>query len=599
MTNSTTFTKDTDTPATDKNHNLQKDFTIVKRNGAIVPFHQVRISKALEAAFRDAMQLLTSESLPTDITKSISDMTQTVVLDAFEQFNQGLSITVEGIQDMVEKTLMDQGHHDIARNYIIYRDLHKAQREDGIEKIKVIRSDYKTIVRFNPMKISSALEAVFRQTQNTQGPTPADLVSSINLLTDNIVNYIIQTFQEEPIPTCLIEEELEKQLMAKGFFDVAKQLIIQHSKKTRIAKPINTELPIQEEASTPTFSYQNYIQTIFTSICKDFEELTPSKPLIQAALDQCYEGITEKETLSAAIMATKAKIEQEPHHSQIAAALLLDNCYRETLNEGISNTKLSQIHHSYFIQYMKSAKDKESRLDPHLLEFDLEQLANQLDISRDRQFAYLGLQTLYDRYFIHQEQKRLETPQIFWMRVAMGLAIKEGKKKTERAIEFYHALSQFYFVSSTPTLFNAGTTHPQLSSCYLSTVEDDLHHIFKVVADNAQLSKWAGGIGNDWTPVRATGSLIKGTNGFSQGVIPFLKVVNDTAVAVNQGGKRKGAACTYLETWHLDIEDFIELRKNTGDDRRRTHDMNTANWIPDLFMKRVEKGRKLDFIQPN
>ena len=210
----------------------------------------------------------------------------------------------------------------------------------------------------------------------------------------------------------------------------------------------------------------------------------------------------------------------------------------------------------------------------------------------------MGAQTLYDRYFIHDEGRRLETPQYFWMRVAMGLAINEGEQKNERAIEFYEALSSFRFTSSTPTLFNAGTLHPQLSSCYLSTVMDDLDHIFKVVSDDAKLSKWAGGLGNDWTNVRATGGHIKGTNGTSQGVIPFLKVANDTAVAVNQGGKRKGAMCAYLETWHLDIEDFLELRKNTGDERRRTHDMNTANWIPDLFMKRVKANAHWTLFNP-
>ncbi|HET8711048.1 MAG TPA: ribonucleoside-diphosphate reductase subunit alpha, partial [Spongiibacteraceae bacterium] len=225
-------------------------------------------------------------------------------------------------------------------------------------------------------------------------------------------------------------------------------------------------------------------------------------------------------------------------------------------------------------------------LDPALLSFDLQRLGNALLPERDQLFGYLGLQTLYDRYFIHSDEIRFELPQVFFMRVAMGLAVNEDDKNA-RAIEFYTLLSSFDYMSSTPTLFNSGTLRPQLSSCYLTTVPDDLDGIFGAIHDNAMLSKWAGGLGNDWTPVRALGSYIKGTNGKSQGVVPFLKVVNDTAVAVNQGGKRKGAVCAYLETWHMDIEEFLELRKNTGDDRRRTHDMNTANWIPDLFMKRV------------
>jgi ribonucleoside-diphosphate reductase alpha chain len=234
-------------------------------------------------------------------------------------------------------------------------------------------------------------------------------------------------------------------------------------------------------------------------------------------------------------------------------------------------------------------------LDERLLQYDLARLGAALKAERDLQFDYLGLQTLYDRYFLHVRKRRIELPQAFFMRVAMGLALNEIDREA-RAIEFYEVLSSFDFMSSTPTLFNSGTLRPQLSSCYLTTVPDDLDGIYESIKENALLSKYAGGLGNDWTRVRALGSHIKGTNGESQGVVPFLKVVNDTAVAVNQGGKRKGAVCTYLETWHLDIEEFLELRKNTGDDRRRTHDMNTANWIPDLFMRRVMEGGDLDAV---
>ena len=255
------------------------------------------------------------------------------------------------------------------------------------------------------------------------------------------------------------------------------------------------------------------------------------------------------------------------------------------------------IHRQKFKDYIEIGI-KHDRLSPDLLTFDLDRLSSALCLKRDTKFTYIGIQTLFDRYLIHIDNRRIETPQYFWMRVSMGLCLNEGEQKNERAIEFYNVLSSFYFTSSTPTLFNAGTLHPQLSSCYLSTVMDDLEHIFKVISDDAKLSKWAGGLGNDWTNVRATGGYIKGTNGKSQGVIPFLKVANDTAVAVNQGGKRKGAMCAYLETWHLDIEDFLELRKNTGDERRRTHDMNTANWIPDLFMKRVIDNEKWTLFNP-
>ena len=255
------------------------------------------------------------------------------------------------------------------------------------------------------------------------------------------------------------------------------------------------------------------------------------------------------------------------------------------------------LYTAYFAQFIARGIAAEL-LDPELAKFDLERLGRALQAKRDLQFGYLGLQTLYDRYFLHVQGTRIELPQAFFMRVAMGLALRE-KDREARAIEFYHVLSSFDFMSSTPTLFNAGTQRSQLSSCYLTTVADDLTGIYDAIKENALLAKYAGGLGNDWTPVRALGSHIKGTNGKSQGVVPFLKVVNDTAVAVNQGGKRKGAVCSYLETWHLDIEEFLELRKNTGDDRRRTHDMNTANWIPDLFMKRVIENAEWTLFSPS
>ncbi|MCH2378067.1 MAG: ribonucleoside-diphosphate reductase subunit alpha, partial [Pedosphaera sp.] len=297
----------------------------------------------------------------------------------------------------------------------------------------------------------------------------------------------------------------------------------------------------------------------------------------------------EKASKDAARKAVAAKIVADKAKAAVAAA-------EEVLPKFDSPVELPKVHRDHFRDYLQQGIAAE-RLTPDLLKFDLDKLAEALELERDQQFAYMGIQTIYDRYLIHVNDKRIETPQYFFMRVSMGLAINEENREA-RAIEFYNTLSSFRFMSSTPTLFNAGTLHPQLSSCYLSTVDDDLESIFKLVADDARLSKWAGGLGNDWTNIRATGSHIHGTNGESQGVIPFLKVANDTAVAVNQGGKRKGAMCAYLETWHLDIEDFLELRRNTGDERRRTPDMNTANWIPDLFMKRVKEGAKWTLFSP-
>jgi len=301
-------------------------------------------------------------------------------------------------------------------------------------------------------------------------------------------------------------------------------------------------------------------------------------------------------------MTARTLVEQEPNYTYVTARILLDNIRTESLTylgmqKQATQAEMQSLYPQAFRNFLAKGVENEI-LNPELLEMDIEKLGQAIDPSRDNLFTYLGLQTLYDRYFIHDTEIRYELPQVFFMRVSMGLALREENRE-ERAVEFYNLLSSFDYMSSTPTLFNSGTKHSQLSSCYLTTVPDDLHGIYGAIQDNAMLSKWAGGLGNDWTPVRGLGSQIKGTNGKSQGVVPFLKVVNDTAVAVNQGGKRKGAVCSYLETWHMDIEEFVELRKNTGDDRRRTHDMNTANWVPDLFLKRVSEDKKWTLFTPS
>ncbi|MDD3267445.1 MAG: ribonucleoside-diphosphate reductase subunit alpha, partial [Burkholderiales bacterium] len=319
--------------------------------------------------------------------------------------------------------------------------------------------------------------------------------------------------------------------------------------------------------------------------------------ILDEALRNIYDGVTEDEVYKAIILASRQLIENEPAYNSVTARLLLHTIREEVLGYEVSQVGMLDTYKKYFPDAIKKGI-KAELLDKRLAEFDLEKLGAALDARRDLQFKYLGLQTLYDRYFLHIKGQRIELPQTFFMRVAMGLSLNEVERE-KRAIEFYNILSTFDFMSSTPTLFNSGTLHSQLSSCYLTTISDDLIGIYDGIKENALLSKFAGGLGNDWTPVRAMGSHIKGTNGSSQGVIPFLKVVNDTAVAVNQGGKRKGAVCTYLETWHADIEEFLELRKNTGDDRRRCHDMNTANWIPDLFMKRVHEEGNWTLFSPD
>ncbi|MEK7792475.1 MAG: ribonucleoside-diphosphate reductase subunit alpha, partial [Pseudomonadota bacterium] len=339
------------------------------------------------------------------------------------------------------------------------------------------------------------------------------------------------------------------------------------------------------------------LAALIESSCVGLGDAVDASLILKATLKDLYDGVPLDEVRKSTILSARVLIEKDPAYSYVTARLLLNNMRHEVLGEETTQQAMKAQYKDYFPTFIKRGIEA-GLLDERLAQFDLPRLADTLEADRDLQFDYLGLQTLYDRYFLHVQEKRIELPQAFFMRVAMGLALNEIDRET-RAVEFYHVLSCFDFMSSTPTLFNSGTCRSQLSSCYLTTVPDDLDGIYEAIKENALLAKYAGGLGNDWTAVRAMGSHIKGTNGKSQGVVPFLKVVSDTAVAVNQGGKRKGAVCAYLECWHLDIEEFLELRKNTGDDRRRTHDMNTAAWIPDLFMKRVMEGGDWTLFSPS
>jgi ribonucleoside-diphosphate reductase alpha chain len=344
------------------------------------------------------------------------------------------------------------------------------------------------------------------------------------------------------------------------------------------------------------------VTTVVHQACAGLPGVAP-EALLREIRRNVYDGITGGELAEALTMAARTMVEAEPNHSLVAARLLLDALRREALTRvsgepaGADQGQMRECYADYFRDYVHLGV-RIGQLDPELGEFDLARLGRALRGDRDMQFEYLGLRTLHDRYLLHEHGVRYELPQAFFMRVAMGLALREDDREA-RAIEFYELLSSFDFMCSTPTLFNAGTTRPQLSSCFLTTVDDDLQAIFRGVQNNALLSKYAGGLGNDWTPVRGIGAHIRGTNGTSQGVVPFLKIANDTAVAVNQGGKRKGAVCAYLETWHIDVEEFLDLRKNTGDDRRRTHDMNTANWVPDEFLRRVEEDGWWTLFSPD
>jgi len=407
-----------------------------------------------------------------------------------------------------------------------------------------------------------------------------------------------------------IQDQVELALMRSGEQKTARAYVLYREEQNRkraeelAADDTHEEHVVNitlEDGSTRPLNIKR-LRKLVTEACSELEAVT-----IEAILDDTcrnlFEGVKEKDVSQALVMSARSLIEKEPNYSYAAARLLMDNMRREALgfldmNTDIETQKdMGEVYGEYFANYIKRAGDLEL-LDKRLGQYDLKRLAAAFKPERDLQFTYLGLQTLYDRYFIHSNEVRFELPQAFFMRVAMGLAINEIDREG-RAIEFYNLLSSFDFMSSTPTLFNSGTLRPQLSSCYLTTVPDDLDGIYGAIKDNALLSKFAGGLGNDWTRVRGMGARIKGTNGKSQGVVPFLKVANDTAVAVNQGGKRKGAVCAYLETWHIDIEEFLDLRKNTGDDRRRTHDMNTANWIPDLFMKRVAENQEWTLFSPD
>lgn len=592
--------------------------TVVKRNGTLVPFRRDRIANAIEAAMRATHKITSTSPLTPDLHAALQEVTDEVVIAAVAEASKGRCLTVEGIQDLVEIKLMECGHHDIARDYIVYRDEHKKLRDDSPRNIMVLRRDGVKTVRFNPMKIASALEGCFRDTRKIEGITPEEVIRAVNFLTNKVVHRVSELNKiGNTIHIELIQDEVEKTLMSEGFYEEAREYILFRAQKSRERqlKNIHEEsAPAKIQPATPeimqdtgeTFSViednglegkvsELDVRTRIEYACKDLN--VNSTEVFQDTIKNFYQGIKRREVDLATIMAARAKVEKDPDYTYVTARLLLDEIYRETFETPANSPEINKLHQEYFLKYIDLGIEV-GRLNPELKSFDLKKITQAIDLSRDLGFTYLGLQTIYDRYLLHDNDRRIETPQILWMRVAMGLALKEDEP-TERAIEFYDILSQFHFVSSTPTLFNSGTCHSQMSSCYLSTVTDDLSSIFKLISDDAQLSKWAGGLGNDWTNVRATGARIKGTNGKSQGVVPFLKVANDTAVAVNQGGKRKGAMCAYLETWHLDIEDFLELRKNTGDERRRTHDMNTANWIPDLFMERVADNGQWTLFSPS
>lgn len=482
---------------------------------------------------------------------------------------------------------------------------HHQSQDSRYSHYKIIRRNG-AVVAFEPRKISVAMTKAFIAVDGGQGAASARVREVVACLTNDVVNALLRrqpesgTFHIEDI-----QDQVELALMRSGEHDVARAYVLYREDRARerarlkelagLETPVDV-LHVMDNGQKKPLDTARMSALIETACIGLGDAVNPSL-ILKATLKDLYDGVSMEEVRKSTILSARVLIEKDPAYSYVTARLLLHNVRYEVLGEEVTQEAMGARYQDYFPNFIKRGIDA-GLLDERLAQFDLSRIAETLVAERDLQFDYLGLQTLYDRYFLHIKEQRIELPQAFFMRVAMGLALNEIDRES-RAIEFYHVLSSFDFMSSTPTLFNSGTCRSQLSSCYLTTVSDDLDGIYEAIKENALLAKYAGGLGNDWTAVRAMGSRIKGTNGKSQGVVPFLKVVSDTAVAVNQGGKRKGAVCAYLECWHLDIEEFLELRKNTGDDRRRTHDMNTATWVPDLFMKRVMDGGDWTLFSPS
>ena len=468
---------------------------------------------------------------------------------------------------------------------------------------KIIKRDG-NVMAYDGDKITKAIVKAIMYDANGEPRGGASLSQSdseaAKSITAQITDHLTKNCARHGVSAVHIEDvqdAVELFLMRSGMHEVARDYVIyraNHAAKRKITVPeVENFMMTRADGSTVPLDVKAIIRRV-ENACRGFDGVSVEK-IVKEATRNMYNGVAEKEVAKAILLSARTYIETDPQYDKVAANLLLDDIVLEATGK-----RVEKIDYATHLTVAIERGVRTERLDERLLtEFDLGFLGAAIVGDRDRTFSLVGLQTLYDRYFLHENETRYELPQTMWMRIAMGLALNEGDRKNEWARAFYDVLSQKDFTNSTPTLFNSGTTRSQLASCFLTTVSDDLDGIYDNIKENAHLQKYAGGLGNDWTPVRALGSWIKGTNGKSQGVVPFLKVVNDTAVAVNQGGKRKGAVCAYLETWHLDIEEFLELRKNTGDDRRRTHDMNTANWIPDMFMKRVAQKGMWTLLSPS
>ena len=457
------------------------------------------------------------------------------------------------------------------------------------------------VVDFDPEKIKIAIGKCIRAAKkeiNKEG---------LNQIVNSIVEEIQTRFIDFYPNVENVQDIVEKHLIDNDLYEIAKGYILYRAKRREdrekqqeitIEKAKLGKLRVKKRDGRIILFDVNKINQMIKDAVKGFEEDVSVEKISKEVVKNIYDGVSVDEIEKALILASISFIEKDPSYNFVSSKLFLYKLYREVVGEPYNNSNMENLYRSSFTYSIQKGIE-EGILDKRLLEFDLEKLSKELIIERDNLIQYMGLEILHDRYFTRIGNRRIEMPQTFWMRVAMGLAILEGENKNEKAIEFYNLLSSLKFVSSSPTLFNSGSTHAQLSSCYLTTVMDDLHHIFKSYGDNAQLSKWSGGVANDWSNIRGVGSIIQSNRIESQGVIPFLKIANDAALAINRSGRKRGAVVAYLETWHFEIEDFLNLKRNTGDERRRTHDMNTANWIPDLFMKRVINNKKWTLFSPH
>jgi ribonucleoside-diphosphate reductase alpha chain len=469
-------------------------------------------------------------------------------------------------------------------------------------EITKIKKRNGTVVDFDRVRIERAIEKACTATGVSVAPGFYEAV------TDDVLRVIDQKFVERIPGVEDIQDVVEMMLAERGLFEVAKAYILYRREHEQIRKDKQNELleridrreihVRKRDGELVAFDVAE-IERAIVNCCEGLDEPVDVPGIIRDTKLALYDGIDTADINQAVIMAMRARIERDPVYSTIASRFLFNDLYKAVLGVDEFSPEFAERHRDGFVAKLRAGVEA-GRVDPRMMEFDVERLGGELRPERDRLFTYLGAQVLYDRYFLkNMDQEILETPQYFWMRVAMGLAMNEKEDTNDWALKFYDVISSLHYVPSTPTLFHSGTNHPQMSSCYLTTVTDDLSHILKCIGDNAQLSKWSGGLGNDWTSIRGTGALIKSTNVGSQGVVPFLKIVDATTAAINRSGKRRGATCVYLEAWHYDFEDFLELRKNTGDERRRTHDTNTASWIPDLFMKRVRAGADWTLFSPD